>query len=718
MGNIIKSDKQNDSSKIIKISSESITPRRTNQSKKIEINIINNINHKKAIIEFEDSMYLQSQKSQISNNNIKNFIYQRHNISNETDKNNHIINTNDTSNPRYNISNQKKYFSRNNYNYKPDDKLYTLVNSNLYEFNFDSSKSLSSSNLNFEKIDKIKNNGKMSHSSVNAVKISKKILTNSITTNKQMRSTDKTIFNDDDYSFNDYVNSNNKKINKNRNSKKNKKHREKNEIDNLDKKLNIDEIFENIRKKAKISNTDSNLETQINLDLIKKSNRKVFNSTMPKKIIKPINGFIYCPTAKNIIKPRNCNIDISSLYSSNKKRKDQNLKNSLIKNKNKNSNNINKVNNNFNISPKNLISKCKNTSEVKKQLIKNSMKNYKLFYRKNFPRKYSKRELNSNFTTSNDTINTFSFNNCFLNESQKKQKMKQLIEKIPDTKLKNEILNLCQSANFYYRKKNSKEDIKINKISPKNSQKLLVKYDKINSRNSSRNMFSLNNMKIVSETNINFYPKNSPKILNFSRNEKISDLANGRPLTTTKKRINSKIVYVNKIIPEFNNKYEFDINLTDTHKSQENKLTIKNFLLSNLIEEKIYYQSDIKKLIDVKYFLINVKKAEYETKIKTHDILCLISDKYFTTLDKSINCKSPKKVLKIKTIKKINIISVGLKKSITSKYVVIIIYYHYIKESQTIKEMQEGLLIEKKKDLNDMINVLSKLIDDLEIIYL
>lgn len=727
MGNIIKTYKQDDSSQIIKISSESITPRKTNKNNKMEISSINNIHHRKTIKESEDSTYLKSQKSQISNfYNIKKFIYQKQNILSETDKNNHIINTNNSSHLKYNNPiNYKKNFTKNKYNYKSKEKLCTLVNANLYEFDFDSSsKSLSSRKFNSQNNDKIKNDNKI-HSSVNAVKIPKKILTNrnlkiEMSPNKQMRSTDKTIFNDDDISISENLNENDKKSNKNKNFKEDKEQSEKTEKDNLDKKLNIDEILDDFQSKIKM-NTDFNLETEIDVDLIKESSRKICKSNLPKKIIKPIKGFIYCPTVKNLLLPKN--FDFSSPYSSNKTRKYQNLTNNMLKNNNSSDSNKSKNNICCNASPKSQILKFKNLSEVKKSS-KKRLIDYKnnFYYKKSFPKKYSKHILNFDCTSSNDIINkevkTPNNSNYFLNESQKRLKMRQLIGKISDNRLKNEILSLYQSPNSEHTKKSFKEDIKNNLNSSKNSEKYLIKYDTVNLRKSSRNMFSVNNMKVVSETHFNFYPKNSSNVLNYTYNEKYNNLNNRNCLISIKKRANSKNVYVNKIKSKSNYKNKYNINMINVHKNQENKLVIINMLLSNLIEEKIYYQSDIKKLINVKYFLINVNKAEYETEIKTHDILCLISDKYFTTLDKTINCNSPKKVIKIETIKKVNIIPIGSKRNIILKYVIIIIYCYYEKENQTIKEMQEGLLIEKKKDVDDMVSVLSKLIKDLEIIYL
>ena len=84
----------------------------------------------------------------------------------------------------------------------------------------------------------------------------------------------------------------------------------------------------------------------------------------------------------------------------------------------------------------------------------------KLFYKKNLEKKCKKKELNIDVTseinkdTNPNTINDTNYNtnvtNSFhLNETQKNQRLKQLIEKISDNKLKKEILDIYKDANPY-----------------------------------------------------------------------------------------------------------------------------------------------------------------------------------------------------------------------------------------------------------------------------
>ena len=349
-------------------------------------------------------------------------------------------------------------------------------------------------------------------------------------------------------------------------------------------------------------------------------------------------------------------------------------------------------------------------SNLSEPILKKKIRNFsmkKLFYKKNLEKKCKKKELNIDVTseinkdTNPNTINDTNYNtnvtNSFhLNETQKNQRLKQLIEKISDNKLKKEILDIYKDANPY-----SKNEPPIKRYSKLKNV--------LNTSYNNRKVWK-NSMKISNQSNITYCP-------NLSQSQNYSPMKKGISL---RKKISLKSSNLSTCTTVMTPIKKLHLNLFDIKRSynDNNNLIVKNVLLSNLLNEKIYYQCDAKKLMDVNYFLINVKKSEYETEIKTHDILCLISDKYLTTIDKIENSCIPKKVIEIKAIKKLNIISIGLKKNISNKYVVIIVGYCYSDEIKEIIEIQEGLLIEKKKDVDDMVEVLSKLINDLEILYL
>ena len=721
MGNLIQRNNEfNYNGQIIKISSESITPREAEQTNKMEIKYINTIHHKKTIKEIEDTPFYNINKA-TNFNSVKKYIHQKPiNNLNETVKNNTnnniIANTNASSNSKNILSKVRPYhpqISRNDKN-ENENNLRYLVNSNLYEFEIDSSsKSIEDKNIVKAPSKKENLNKK---SPVKAVQIPKKKFSNRNiknsnmgTINKQFISTEKTIINESDYSMNDTKVDNNKSIS---NNEKNIKTEKNSEI--KDKKTEILNSFiikkNFVEKNTKlISGIKINANSDYEFKIPKRIGYFAHTNSNNNDTIKPINSFIYCPTAKNIFKPKKLFKTNISLYTNNKIIKPK----KLLKNEIKSENSISK-----NKTTKTLSETKKINSTSGKKIFKKHIHNFsvkKLFHKKNSLKKYDKEEINiditselnkdSNQNTVNDTSYNTNANSIFyLNESQKNQKLKQLIEKISDNKLKKEILNVYKNANPY-----------------SNKESLYIKYNKLqnklnnsyNSRSYNRTLWS-NSMRISNQSNINYYP-------DLSQSQNIGHHV--KKGISLRKRISSKNTDLSSCISSLTPIKKININLLDMRRRSNNEnnnynLTVKNTLLSNLINEKIYYQSDIKKLIDINYFLINVKKSEYETEIKTHDILCLISDKYFTTLDKSENCNIPKKVIKVKTIKKVNIISIGIKQNINIKYVVIIVGYCYSNEIKGIKEVQEGLLIDKKKDVDDMVEVLSKLISDLEILYL
>ena len=680
MGNLIQQN--NDSNyhcKIVKVSSESITPRYVDRSNKMDIKYINTIHHRKTIKELENNNFNKINKAR-NLNNIKKYLHLKstRNLS-EADKNNHIVITNSS-------SNNKNILSKNS---QHEDNSCYLVNSNLYEFEIDSS----SSEKNIINTSSKKEN-LINKSSIKNAQIQKKNITKSnsknlvmISISEKFKSTEKTIINESDYSLNDtnFDNNNNKTNNNN------------------EKKIEIEKNYEIAEKKSKILNnfivngnfeekdvkinSGVKIETNNELKAPKKIDYLLSNKSNNIDTIKPINSFIYCQTAPNIFKPKKLFEANISIYSKNNFINPQKFLRNEIKSPKTSNNKI-----------------AKNTSEIKKI---NPNSNKKLF-KKNIGKKYNKKikinyrnEINNttNSLSFNDTNNNSDANSTFyLNESQKNQKFKQIIEKISDNKFKNE--NINKSTNSY--SNNEPSTLQYSKL--KNI--LNISYD--------NKMILSNSMKISNQSNISYCPnlsqnqnfKNSMKKGIFFRKKillKNSNLSSCKIKKTPIKKLSINL---------------FDDKINNNNNNSNDNLIVKNILLSNLIDEQIYFQSEIKKLKYLNYFLINVKNSEYETEINTHDVLCLISDKYLTTIDKNENCCIPKKVIKIDTIKKLKIISIRMKKNINYNYVVIIICNCYSNEIQEIKEIEEGLLIEKKKDVDDLVEVLAKLINDLEILYL
>ena len=140
MGNLIqKNCNLNNRSQIIKISSESITPRDVNLNNKMEIKYINSIHHRKTVKELEENQIYKINRA-TNFNNIKKYMYQKQtNILSEADKNNHITNINTFSNNKNILSKAKPYYSHNSRNNQNENNLCRLINPNLYEFEIDSS---------------------------------------------------------------------------------------------------------------------------------------------------------------------------------------------------------------------------------------------------------------------------------------------------------------------------------------------------------------------------------------------------------------------------------------------------------------------------------------------------------------------------------------------------------------------------------------------------
>ena len=320
---------------------------------------------------------------------------------------------------------------------------------------------------------------------------------------------------------------------------------------------------------------------------------------------------------KNIYKTNNNNSLLISTFLSNKNNSRNKINNFYSNNKINKSFNLNKkdkenINNNIhrNFSFKNVI----NDNIILKQKndnIKNEEKSKSVPYKNNNKKKKIQQNKNNNNNIKINTINSdnysYIYNNFYIynepnNSLYEKNKMKELIEKIPNNELKNEIMILFQRIINY------NKEIIINKNN-KDCNYIITfsnNYIKINDNNKYREKkFDQNQLYIKNEINFFLIRNSHNNTRNYIHNNiilnNITDESFFKQYTFQQKK---KI----KKIKEINNK-DFDTNIDINRKlNSSNILTNFNNKNENNKIELIAVNKTYKKIMNLNDIIINSNK--------------------------------------------------------------------------------------------------------------
>ena len=243
------------------------------------------------------------------------------------------------------------------------------------------------------------------------------------------------------------------------------------------------------------------------------------------------------------------------------------------------------------------------------------------------------------------------------------------------------------------------------------------------SENNKIKINTINNKEWKKIINLNEVIINKDKIFPFTVIEKnISCLTNIEALDDLKKRNNSLTFKPkkekSKNLPKANISKSFSVfkyneNFHDMEKFEK-------FYTFSLGKEKIIFQKNMKKLIKVKKLLKDIKKFQKNYVFKEEDLIifnsiCFLSKDYIIIFkDKEKNYPLFKK--KISLMRKI----MSFKKS--QRFIIIIEFCDLNcengKRENYEKDKLLGLLIDKEKDYNEFIELLTQLNNNLEIIFL
>ena len=393
--------------------------------------------------------------------------------------------------------------------------------------------------------------------------------------NEEILTSERTINNtnsEGEFLFENFNNKKNDK-NKNKNKKRNKnnifsnitKYELKKNSNNISSKGKLITNLKNYKNKKKNDNkNDNNNKIKVKIDKIKYNNIKYRKIKAKSKQDTRNNN--------SIIRINNTNHNnlllISSFLTNNNPQSKNKINKSHSSYRNNNSYNIKKYNNNNykNYSFKNLSNNniIKNTNKISN--INTYKENDKLKLNKDKD-KYNSYNINSNSNKNSSNNFSYNYNNFFIsNETDKnlyeKQKMAELIEKITNNELKNEIKNL------YPKIINYNNEIIINN---KNSC-----FDYIIT-------FSNNYIKIKENTFIkkefnkdNFYIKNQIKISLLSKKNKSRNISQIK-YDSKKNKIINLISNITNNSKEKNNS-----------KKLKSKKNINNLILNNIDNESIF----------------------------------------------------------------------------------------------------------------------------------
>ena len=809
----IDDDDLNEFNEIPKIKNENMPKIIT---KNYFINDENNINFLKMINNNPIKKLKNEIKTNVNSNKNKEF------IKNEKEKEINLIN--------FTLKDNSFNNDNNNENIGRDVK---KINQNLFEFEANNYKYY---HYNEDKKEKLKN-------SPNFIK-NEDILTSERTINNT---------NSEGEFFFDNINNN-----------KNDKLKNKNNIFNNITKYEMKKNNNNISSKGKIINLKNNKNNNSKKD---RKNNKI-KDTKNNKIKDAKNNKIQVKIDKikyNKIKYRNIKA---------KSKQDSRNNNSIIRINNTNHNNLLLISSfltNNNQQSKNIINKshssCRNNNSYNIKKYNNNYKNYSFknltnksqnintninTYKENNKLKINKDNncstkinSNSNKISSNDfsyNCNNFYICNEYGNNLYEKQKMAELIEKIPNNELKNEIMNLYQkiinynneiiinnkNSNFDYiitfsnnymkinentfiKKEFNKDNfyiknqIKISLLSKKNKNKIAsnINYNskknkcinlisnitndrkeksnnnkKLKSKNNNNNLIlnNIDNESIFKQYTFEQYKKSGNKKINSAKtnlehnssdiNPKIKSIYTVNYSSLKKDNNKIKINKVNKAWKKIINLSEVTINkdkifpleksnynlmktdIININGKRSNSITFilnkdennylnrektsksinfkdfnkfEKFYTFTLGQEKIIFQKNMKKLINVNNLMKDLKKYQKNYIFKEEDliifnVICFISKEYIIIFkDKEKDYPLFKE--KINLMKKI----MSFRKN--RKFIIIIEFgdlnqENGIKYHKEDKDKYLGLLIEKEKNYNEFIDILTQLSPNLEIIFL